>query len=107
MSEEAFSEVAYYDSVISNYMSRFNKNEFPKKKTISGNLIEKLRYGENPHQESAVYSSRKKLDIKLLIFDMFKLFASINLKFFFFLSILSASSSNPLETTTSKNFLFN
>ena len=64
MSEEAFSEVAYYDSIIANYMSRFNKNEFPKKKTISGNLIEKLRYGENPHQESAVYSSQKKLDIK-------------------------------------------
>ena len=64
MSEEAFSEISYYDSIISNYMSRFNKNEFPKKKTISGNLIEKLRYGENPHQESAVYSSQKKLDIK-------------------------------------------
>ena len=64
MSEEAFSEIAYYDSIIANYMSRFNKNEFPKKKTISGNLIEKLRYGENPHQESAVYSSQKKLDIK-------------------------------------------
>ena len=31
MSEEAFSEVAYYDSIIANYMSRFNKNEFPKK----------------------------------------------------------------------------
>ena len=44
MSEEAFSEVAYYDSIIANYMGRFNKNEFPKKKTISGNLIEKLRY---------------------------------------------------------------
>ena len=64
MSEEAFSEVAYYDSIIANYMSKFNKNEFPKKKTISGNLIEKLRYGENPHQESAVYSSQKELDIK-------------------------------------------
>jgi len=64
MSEEAFSEVAYYDSIIANYISRFNKNEFPRKKTISGNLIEKLRYGENPHQESAVYSSQKKLDIK-------------------------------------------
>jgi len=64
MSEEAFSEVAYYDSIIANYMSKFNKNEFPKKKTIYGNLIEKLRYGENPHQESAVYSLQKELDIK-------------------------------------------
>ena len=64
MSEEAFSEVAYYDSIIANYMCKFNKNEFSKKKTISGNLIEKLRYGENPHQESAVYSLQKELDIK-------------------------------------------
>ena len=40
------------------------KINFLKKKTIYGNLIEKLRYGENPHQNSAIYSSKKKLDIK-------------------------------------------
>ena len=34
-----------------------------KKKIIYGNLIEKLRYGENPHQESAIYS--KTANIKL------------------------------------------
>jgi phosphoribosylaminoimidazolecarboxamide formyltransferase/IMP cyclohydrolase len=28
------------------------------------NLIEKLRYGENPHQESAIYSTQKDLNIK-------------------------------------------
>ena len=27
-------------------------------------LIEKLRYGENPHQESAIYSNTKNLNIK-------------------------------------------
>ena len=64
MSEEAFSETAYYDSLVSNYFNKFNNNEFPKKKTIYGNLIEKLRYGENPHQSSAIYSSKKNLDIK-------------------------------------------
>ena len=32
MSCEAFSETAYYDSLISNYFNKFNKNEFPKKK---------------------------------------------------------------------------
>ena len=64
MSEEAFSETAYYDSVVANYFTKFNKNIFPQKKTIYGNLIEKLRYGENPHQESALYSSQKNLDIK-------------------------------------------
>ncbi len=37
-----------------------------KKKIIFGNLIEKLRYGENPHQSSAIYSKKKKLNIKQL-----------------------------------------
>ena len=64
MSEEAFSETAYYDSLVSNYFNKYNKNQFPIKKTIYGNLVEKLRYGENPHQNSAIYSSKKNLDIK-------------------------------------------
>jgi len=63
MSLEAFSETAYYDAVISNYFNKIKKNIFPKKKILYGNLIEKLRYGENPHQESAVYSKTKDLNI--------------------------------------------
>ena len=64
MSLEAFSETAYYDAVISNYFNHITKNNFPKKKIIYANLIEKLRYGENPHQESSIYSKRKNLSIK-------------------------------------------
>ena len=64
MSLEAFSETAYYDAVISNYFNKIKKNAFPKKKIIYGNLIEKLRYGENPHQQGAVYSKTKHLNIK-------------------------------------------
>jgi phosphoribosylaminoimidazolecarboxamide formyltransferase/IMP cyclohydrolase len=64
MSEEAFSETAYYDALISNYFNKFSNNFFPKKKIFFSNLIEKLRYGENPHQESAIYSKTKKLNIK-------------------------------------------
>ncbi len=63
MSLEAFSETAYYDAVISNYLNKINKNSFPKKKVVYGNLIEKLRYGENPHQESAIYSKKKHVNI--------------------------------------------
>ena len=66
MSLEAFSETAYYDAVISNYFNKMKKNIFPKKKVYYGNLIEKLRYGENPHQESAIYSITEKLSIKQL-----------------------------------------
>jgi len=64
MSLEAFSETAYYDAVISSYFNRISGNNFPNKKIIYGNLIEKLRYGENPHQQAAVYSKTKNLNIK-------------------------------------------
>ncbi|MDC6469854.1 bifunctional phosphoribosylaminoimidazolecarboxamide formyltransferase/IMP cyclohydrolase [Candidatus Pelagibacter sp. Uisw_099_02] len=64
MSLEAFSETAYYDAVISNYFNKIKNNNFPKKKIIYGNLIEKLRYGENPHQHAAVYSKAQSLNIK-------------------------------------------
>ena len=37
---------------------------FIQKKIVYGNLIEKLRYGENPHQESAIYSKKNDLGIK-------------------------------------------
>tara|TARA_B110000438_G_scaffold268452_1_gene284057 strand:+ start:1 stop:1020 length:1020 start_codon:yes stop_codon:yes gene_type:complete len=63
MSLEAFSETAYYDAVISNYFNKIKKKKFPKKKVIYGNLIEKLRYGENPHQQAAVYSITQSLNI--------------------------------------------
>ena len=63
MSEEAFSETAYYDALISDYFNKMSKNFFPQKKVFFSNLVEKLRYGENPHQESAIYSKTNKLDI--------------------------------------------
>ena len=63
MSLEAFSETAYYDAVISNYFNKIKKIDFPKRKIIYGNLIEKLRYGENPHQQAGVYSKKKSLNI--------------------------------------------
>ena len=66
LSEDAFALTAYYDSVIANYFSSKSKNSFPEKRVFYGNLIEKLRYGENPHQESAIYSTNKALNIEQL-----------------------------------------
>ncbi len=66
MSREAFSETAYYDALILNYLNKIDNNYFPKKKIFYGNLIEKLRYGENSHQESAIYSTNNFLSIKQL-----------------------------------------
>jgi len=64
MSLEAFSETAYYDAVISNYFNKIKNNNFPKKRVFFGNLIEKLRYGENPHQEAGIYSKTENLNIE-------------------------------------------
>ena len=63
MSLEAFSETAYYDAVISNYFNNIKDIKFPKKKIIYGNLVENLRYGENPHQQAAVYSKTNSLNL--------------------------------------------
>ena len=66
MSEEAFNETAYYDAVIANYFNKQTKNFFPEKKIIFGKLFEKLRYGENPHQDGAIYSLENNLSMKQL-----------------------------------------
>ena len=63
MSQMAFAETAYYDSVIANYFNKISNIHFPNKKIVHGNLIEKLRYGENPHQEGALYSSSSEIGI--------------------------------------------
>ena len=64
MAQVAFTETSYYDSIITDYFNKFLKLEFPHKKISHGNLIEKLRYGENPHQKSALYSKDKDIKIK-------------------------------------------
>ena len=66
LSEYAFYETGYYDSLIANYFSKILNNNFPNKKLIFANLVERLRYGENPHQQAAIYSSNKKLNITQL-----------------------------------------
>ena len=85
MSQIAFTETAYYDATISNYFNKININNFTQKKIIFGNLIEKLRYGENPHQESAIYSQNTYLNInqiygKKLSFNNYNdIFAALNI----------------------------
>ena len=63
LSRLAFTETAYYDSVISDYFNKKNNVIFPKKKVIHTNLIETPRYGENPHQQSAIYSKNNSIKI--------------------------------------------
>jgi phosphoribosylaminoimidazolecarboxamide formyltransferase/IMP cyclohydrolase len=63
LSRIAFTETAYYDSIISDYFNKKNDIIFPKKKLIHANLIQTPRYGENPHQLSAIYSKNGSMKI--------------------------------------------
>ena len=55
MSSKAFGLTAYYDAMIANWFNKRLKIEFPERKTIFGRKLKKLRYGENPHQQSSLY----------------------------------------------------
>ena len=57
MSSKAFGLTAYYDAMIANWFNKKLKIEFPERKTIFGRKFQKLRYGENPHQEGSLYVS--------------------------------------------------
>tara|TARA_Y100000590_G_scaffold330599_1_gene375597 strand:- start:215 stop:1747 length:1533 start_codon:yes stop_codon:yes gene_type:complete len=64
MSAKAFGITAYYDSVVSNWLNNQLNIKFPAKKTVHGKLIEKLRYGENPHQQGSLYGTTDNLGIE-------------------------------------------
>ena len=55
MSSKAFGLTAYYDAMIANWFNNRLKIQFPERKTLFGRKLKKLRYGENPHQESSIY----------------------------------------------------
>ena len=55
MSSKAFGLTAYYDAMIANWFNEKLKINFPERKTIFGKKLQELRYGENPHQDSALY----------------------------------------------------
>ena len=67
MSSKAFGLTAYYDAMIANWFNKRLKIDFPERKTIFGRKLHKLRYGENPHQQSSVYVSD--YDDKQLAFE--------------------------------------
>ncbi len=64
LSRIAFAETAYYETIISNYFNKKTNTLFPQKKIFQGNLIEQLRYGENPHQLGAIYSTSSNTSLK-------------------------------------------
>lgn len=57
--QKAFSHTARYDSAISHYLTAIDANRqqqlFPDHLNLNFNIIQSLRYGENPHQQAAFY----------------------------------------------------
>ena len=66
MSSKAFGLTSYYDSIISNWFNDELGIKFPYRKTLHGKLAENLRYGENPHQQAALYQAANSLDLNKL-----------------------------------------
>ncbi|URA09988.1 bifunctional phosphoribosylaminoimidazolecarboxamide formyltransferase/IMP cyclohydrolase [Thermospira aquatica] len=57
LATKAFSHTAYYDSMISTYFQRMTEMTFPMEMGLPLKKISSLRYGENPHQQAALYRS--------------------------------------------------
>jgi phosphoribosylaminoimidazolecarboxamide formyltransferase/IMP cyclohydrolase len=58
MAAKAYSQTAAYDSAISGWFAGYDVPEkFPAIRSIANRLVTTLRYGENPHQDAALYVS--------------------------------------------------
>lgn len=56
LAAKAFAHTASYDTAIARYMWNAQEQEpFGERMLYSGRLVERLRYGENPHQAAAFY----------------------------------------------------
>jgi len=55
LAAKAFARTSAYDAAIANWFANELKDAAPEYRTLGGRLIEKLRYGENPHQSAAFY----------------------------------------------------
>jgi len=57
----AFQYIASYDAAIADYLSQQapKPERFPEEMTVSLERVQNLRYGENPHQQAALYRIKK------------------------------------------------
>ncbi len=53
----AFARTATYDGEIADWMADASGEDPPQRLTLTGRLRQRLRYGENPHQRAALYST--------------------------------------------------
>jgi len=57
LAAKAYARTGAYDAAIANWFAAQLKDDAPAWRTFGGRLVEKLRYGENPHQNAAFYKS--------------------------------------------------
>ena len=57
LAHKAYARTAAYDAAISNYFADKLNDPAPAFRAQAGELIQPLRYGENPHQRAAFYSN--------------------------------------------------
>ncbi|MDG5785938.1 bifunctional phosphoribosylaminoimidazolecarboxamide formyltransferase/IMP cyclohydrolase [Evansella sp. AB-P1] len=55
LAAKAFRHTAAYDALIAEYLTKEVGEEAPEKLTVTYNLKQTLRYGENPHQKASFY----------------------------------------------------
>ncbi|HKX79214.1 MAG TPA: bifunctional phosphoribosylaminoimidazolecarboxamide formyltransferase/IMP cyclohydrolase [Novosphingobium sp.] len=58
LAAKAFAQTAAYDAAISGWFAGVDRGEkFPATRAMASRLVSTLRYGENPHQDAALYVS--------------------------------------------------
>src|SRR5437016_6026844 len=64
LAQIAFARTAAYDTAVSAWLAdeaaKSADTEPPRRRSFAGTLRQKLRYGENPHQEAAFYATGEK-----------------------------------------------
>ena len=61
LAQNAFARTATYDAAVSNWLAKQDgpvaSTAAPRRKAFAGTLRQELRYGENPHQQAAFYTT--------------------------------------------------
>lgn len=59
LAHKAFAHTAFYDSMISTWLSKETGLMFPTERGLALRMEQSLRYGENPHQRAALYGATR------------------------------------------------
>jgi phosphoribosylaminoimidazolecarboxamide formyltransferase / IMP cyclohydrolase len=60
LAAEAFARTASYDAAIASWFAAQEGETFPERLVLAGERRERLRYGENPHQQAAFYAAGRR-----------------------------------------------